>query len=363
MAGLKYQLLKLISHPVSAFFFFGSVVFSAALFVIYHDRQAEWDTQRHNLDSIINIYQSYNTGGEVKDSDIRFLTGDFTQVRVRTLGFNTRDTQPECITHLSQLDLTFNDMTILRLCKDKLPAMGQYAGKGAYTTIFPLMSPLDELHGVIIRTTGVLSEPTLYKTVRSFSSLLIAAFMALLAAMLGSVLSLFAKKYLIELPTTARYDDLTGYLRRDAFYHAANKVLQIANVTRRPTCVILIDIDHFKNVNDTLGHDGGDDALKTVAAILKNSFRKEEIFGRLGGDEFAIVLPNIALDDAYWVAERARVAVSNATSASSSGQKMKLSVSIGLVEYHIAQEDLTQVMKRADEKLYLAKRERNRVAL
>ncbi len=67
-----------------------------------------------------------------------------------------------------------------------------------------------KLHGVIIRTTGVLSEPTLYKTVGSFSSLLIAAFMALLAAMLGSVLSLFAKKYLIELPTTARYDDLTG---------------------------------------------------------------------------------------------------------------------------------------------------------
>ncbi|MFT8209660.1 MAG: GGDEF domain-containing protein [Symbiopectobacterium sp.] len=207
MAGLKYQLLKLISHPVSVFFFFGSVVFSAALFVIYHERQAEWDTQRYNLDNIIHIYQSYNTSSEVKDSDIRFLSGSFLQVRVRTLGFNTRDTQAECISHLSQLDLTFNDMTVLHLCKDKLPAMGEYAGKGTYTTIFPLMSPLD---------------------------------------------------------------------------------------------------------------------------------------------------------DAYWVAERARVAVSNATSASSSGQKMKLSVSIGLVEYHIAQEDLAQVMKRADEKLYLAKRERNR---
>ncbi|MGK2889734.1 MAG: GGDEF domain-containing protein [Candidatus Malihini olakiniferum] len=113
-----------------------------------------------------------------------------------------------------------------------------------------------------------------------------------------------------------------------------------------------------------MGHNSGDNALKTVAGILQSSFRKEEIFDHLGGDEFAIILPNIALDDAYWVAERARVAISNAISVvSSSGQKMRLSVSIGLVKYHIAQEDLAQVMKRADEKLYLAKRERNRVAL
>ncbi|NLS43723.1 hypothetical protein EXD76_06020 [BEV proteobacterium] len=77
MAGLRYQLLKFISHPVSVFFFFGSVVFSAVMFVIYHEHQAEWDTQRHNLDSIINIYQSYTTGGEVKDSNIRFFDRRF----------------------------------------------------------------------------------------------------------------------------------------------------------------------------------------------------------------------------------------------------------------------------------------------
>ncbi|MGL9733789.1 MAG: diguanylate cyclase domain-containing protein [Symbiopectobacterium sp.] len=62
-------------------------------------------------------------------------------------------------------------------------------------------------------------------------------------------------------------------------------------------------------MNDTLGHGGGDNALKTVATNLKNSFRKEEIFCRLSSDEFAIVLPNIALDDVYCVAERARVVV------------------------------------------------------
>ncbi|MGK2889735.1 MAG: hypothetical protein ACSLEN_13475 [Candidatus Malihini olakiniferum] len=172
--------------------------FSATPFVIYHDSQAEWETQRYNLDNIIHIYQTDNTGSEVKDSDIRFLSGSFLLVHVRMLGFNTRDTQAECISHLSQLDLTFNDMTVLRLCKDKLPAIGEYAGKATYTTVFLLMSPLDELHGVIIPTTSVLNEPTLYKTVATFSSLL------------------------IELLTTARYGDLTGYLRRDAFYDAAN---------------------------------------------------------------------------------------------------------------------------------------------
>lgn len=362
MTGLKYQLLKLISHPVSSFFLFGSVIFFVALIIIYQDHQREWQSQRYNLDNIIHLYQSYNTGNDVRETDTHFTSGDFMNVRVRTMAFNTRDTQTECISRLSQLDLAFNDMTIIRLCKNKLPAMGEYAGKGTLTTLFPLMTQWDELQGVIIRTTSVPQEPMLYQTIRSFPTLVIAASMALLAAMLGSLLSLFAKKYLIELPTTARYDDLTGYLRRDAFILAANKVLQIANVTRRPACVILLDIDHFKNVNDTLGHSGGDEALKVVADVLKRAFRKEEIFGRLGGDEFSIVLPNIALDDAYWVAERARVAISNASSAIN-GKKMKLSVSIGLVEYHIGEEDLTQVMKRADEKLYLAKRERNRVAL
>lgn len=362
MTGTKYKLLTLISHPVPAFFFFGAIIFLATFFLIYQYQEGEWKNEKNSLDSIKKLYQIYNSSNGFREEDKHFKAGRFLLQHVRTLTFNTRDTQSECISRLSQLDMSFNDKTIIRICKNKLPSMGEYAGKDTATTFFPILSPLDELQGVIVRTTTIQDRPTLFQTLLSLPSIALTLLVTLLAAVLGSLLSFSVKKYLIEIPTTARYDDLTGYLRRDAFFHAANKVLHIANVTKRPACVMLIDIDHFKSVNDTLGHGGGDEALRMTADALKHTFRQEEVFGRIGGDEFAIVLPNITLDNAGIAAERARRAVCNIDTEAVFGNKITLSVSIGLVEYRIAQEDLARIMRRADEKLYQAKQQRNRVA-
>ncbi|MBJ7222797.1 GGDEF domain-containing protein [Brenneria sp. L3-3C-1] len=360
MKSTKYKILEFFSHPISAFFLFGSISFLIAIVVMHESNKRTWKLEKHNLDSIIKTYESYSSG-DVTEVDTTEKTGRYVFTRIRTLAFNTRDAGSECINRLSSLELQFKDMAIIRVCHNKLPSIGEYAGKDTLTIIFPLLSAKDDLLGIRIRTTLKATPPSVFDTFSSLTAIAGISSIVLLFAVLGSLLSILAKKYLIELPITARYDDLTGYLRRDAFFMTANKALNIADFSKRPVCVILIDIDHFKIVNDTLGHSAGDEALKLVAEVFKKSFRREDIFGRIGGDEFAIVLPNIGLEDAYMVAERARLRVSDANSEMF-GNDVNLTVSIGLVEYRIEKEDLTAVMKRADKKLYDAKKTRNAVA-
>ncbi|ATA26630.1 diguanylate cyclase [Brenneria goodwinii] len=361
MNSAKYKILELFSHPMSAFIIFGFISFSISVIVIHESNKRTWKVERHDLDSIIKTYESYNSG-DVTETDITEKTGRYLSARMRTFAFNTRDVRRECIHRLSTTDLKFNDMTIIRVCQNKLPSIGSFAGKGTLTVIFPILSAQDDdLLGIRIRTTANDPYPSIFDTLSTTTAIVTILCIVLLIAVLGSLLSILTKKYLIELPLTARYDDLTGCLRRDAFFMAANKALSISNFSKRPLCVILIDIDHFKSVNDTLGHSAGDEALRLVADVFKNSFRREDIFGRIGGDEFAIILPNIALNEAYVVAERARSRISEIRSEIL-GTDLSLTVSIGLVEYQIESEDLIEVMNRADEKLYVAKEMRNTVA-
>ncbi|PWC15648.1 GGDEF domain-containing protein [Brenneria roseae subsp. americana] len=362
MSTIKYKILNIFSHPIPAFFLFGTLAFFITVAFMHESDKNVWKIEKHNLDTTIKAYSSYSSGAEVKDSDVTHKTGSYVSARIRTFAFNTGDTRSECIGRLSETELHFNDMSIIRICQNKLPSIGEYAGKDTLTSIFPILSPTDELLGIRIRTNSETPPPSLFDTFRSLSGIIGILSIVLISAVLGSLLSVLAKKYLIELPTIARYDDLTGYLRRDAFFMAANKALNISDFTKHPVCMILIDIDHFKRVNDTFGHSAGDYALKFVADILKRSFRREDIFGRIGGDEFAIVLPNMDLDDAYIVVERARARINDNHYEASNGNRINLTVSIGLVKYNIAEEGLIDVMKRADENLYIAKKNRNTVA-
>ncbi|WP_409311266.1 GGDEF domain-containing protein [Pectobacterium sp. B1J-3] len=362
MQTIKYKILKIFAHPTSAFFLFGILAFFITAAFMHESDKNTWEMERYNLDTTIRSYDSYSSGAEVQDSDVTRKTGNYVSSRIRVFAFNTSDTRRECINRLSETELKFNDMSIIRTCQNNLPSIGEFAGKGTLTSIFPLLSPTDELLGIRIRTSSEAPPPSLLDTFGSLPTIIGMLGIVLICATSGSLLSVLARKYLIEFPTIARYDDLTGYLRRDAFFMAASKALNIANITRQPVCVILIDIDHFKNVNDTLGHSAGDNALKFIADILKKSFRREDIFGRIGGDEFAIVLPEINLNNAYTVVERARARVNDSNYEVSAGNRIHLTVSIGLVEYRIAEENLIEVMKRADENLYIAKETRNSVA-
>jgi diguanylate cyclase (GGDEF)-like protein len=123
----------------------------------------------------------------------------------------------------------------------------------------------------------------------------------------------------------------------------------------RPLALILFDLDRFKTVNDELGHLGGDFTLREVAACVKGSIRKEELFARYGGEEFAIVLPETSLEGAQAVAERLRVLVEQ-HSFQYEGKSYPVTISLG-VATTAGDQSMTphELIRQADEKLYQAK--------
>ena len=125
-------------------------------------------------------------------------------------------------------------------------------------------------------------------------------------------------------------------------------------------CLAMLDIDHFKDVNDTYGHQAGDEVLKAVATTIKTTMRNTEFCARYGGEEFLIVLTQTGIDGAIIGAERVRANVEKILFPDISSD-FKITVSIGLSEYKM-REDVDDIIARADEALYLAKNGgRNRV--
>ena len=141
-------------------------------------------------------------------------------------------------------------------------------------------------------------------------------------------------------------------------------MLANANIRRSPLSLMILDIDFFKRVNDTYGHDCGDEVLKGFADRMRAIVRGGDLLCRLGGEEFVIVMPNVAAPLARRIAERARLAVEQEPFIiDSAGKSIPVTVSIGLAECEPAS-DAVSLYKRADKALYRAKSEgRNRVCV
>ena len=116
----------------------------------------------------------------------------------------------------------------------------------------------------------------------------------------------------------------------------------------------MLDIDHFKKVNDTYGHEAGDRALQHVAEIMRSSLREIDILGRMGGEEFAVLMPNTTLEDAVLLAERIRLAIANSP-FDTSCQALTLTVSIGAEIFTAEMSGLDELLRNADVALYRAK--------
>jgi diguanylate cyclase (GGDEF)-like protein len=158
----------------------------------------------------------------------------------------------------------------------------------------------------------------------------------------------------------ATIDGLTGMLNRRAFFERADGARQLALRLRKPIALLMLDIDHFKQLNDGFGHACGDEALKVFADTARGVLREHDLIGRLGGEEFALVLPGTRLEGALEAAERLRVAVLEAPLIGCA-QGYRMTVSIGVVTI-AADEELTAALARADHALYAAKTGgRNRV--
>ena len=139
--------------------------------------------------------------------------------------------------------------------------------------------------------------------------------------------------------------------------------MQYCKKSARQACLVLIDLDHFKVVNDTHGHAVGDRVLKRAVAACQEHLRSTDIFGRLGGEEFGIVLPECTLDQALARAEQIRVAIATAASGDEA-PGVPISASFGVASTTRSGYELRQLLIDADRALYRAKHEgRNRVSV
>ncbi|HEX6178169.1 MAG TPA: GGDEF domain-containing protein [Thermoanaerobaculia bacterium] len=157
-------------------------------------------------------------------------------------------------------------------------------------------------------------------------------------------------------------DALTGLYNR---WYVMDKIEAEINRSLRhgaPLSLLMLDIDHFKRVNDTFGHLGGDDVLKSFAKLVRNCLRKEDLLARYGGEEFVVLLPGASQTAAFSLAQRIREEVS-ARPFAANGQLVRVTVSVGLAcEGGDTLPSLEAMLGRADEALYKAKHEgRNQV--
>ena len=156
-----------------------------------------------------------------------------------------------------------------------------------------------------------------------------------------------------QLRALATTDTVTGALTRRHFFDLAELEWARSARHRHPLCVALIDVDHFKTVNDRYGHSMGDEALRLVAETVRGKLRRHDLLGRYGGDELALLFPETPLEGARQVSDRIRRAVADIRLTHETAP-VKLTISAGVVSRR-ADELLTAACERADAALYEAK--------
>jgi diguanylate cyclase (GGDEF)-like protein/PAS domain S-box-containing protein len=167
----------------------------------------------------------------------------------------------------------------------------------------------------------------------------------------------------IRLQKQASTDVLTGAANRRFFIESAGYELQQAQHLNQPLSVALIDLDHFKQVNDNFGHTEGDHVLVEFTRLCEQNIRDGDILARFGGDEFALLLPNSDVTQAVAVAERIQLAL--VTPVLTTGNvPLEVTISVGIAEVRSKPETLDEILARADQALYRVKASgRNRIEI
>lgn len=185
-----------------------------------------------------------------------------------------------------------------------------------------------------------------------------------LISMIGSELGgpLRMAALVAEARRLASTDTLTGLLNRRAFIERVEKARAASDKQLFPISTLLLDVDHFKKVNDTLGHDAGDAVLQGVARVLSAMARKSDFVARWGGEEFVVCLTSTAEGGARIAAERVRRAIAEARHPIPGGSVHRATASVGLASAENADWDIHELLGRSDKAMYAAKhRGRNRV--
>jgi diguanylate cyclase (GGDEF)-like protein len=194
-----------------------------------------------------------------------------------------------------------------------------------------------------------------------FNTVLLLSLLVVLPMVQFSLGYLVLIRMVRKLQHLSHHDGLTGLLNRRAFDERLRQELGTSTRAGLPLGLLMVDVDHFKRINDLHGHAGGDEALREVAARLKRAARGNDVVGRLGGEEFGVLLPATDAAGIRQAAERLRAAVGG-TALSIVGRAQAVTVSVGASMRLSADDDAESMMRRADQGLYRAKEEgRDRV--
>jgi diguanylate cyclase (GGDEF)-like protein len=224
----------------------------------------------------------------------------------------------------------------------------------AHGALFLLRTPMVALLPSLV-SDGLFS--SVWMTVLSFEALLLTISDAFI------LLAMAKERTELRHRTAAMVDPLTGVANRRSFLQDAALIAKRHIGNPRPTAVLLIDLDHFKSINDRFGHAVGDSVLAIFAEAARKSMRGSDLIGRMGGEEFAAILVETSRDKASEVAERIRASFAH-MAQEVDGYRVEATVSIGLVHCLERTLDIAELLTRADHALYYAKeRGRNRIEI
>jgi diguanylate cyclase (GGDEF)-like protein len=186
-------------------------------------------------------------------------------------------------------------------------------------------------------------------------------YMVLALAFHATLVSLVVARLLAELQHKARHDSLTGLLNRRAMEEAIGTQMQRGRRTGETHSLLMLDLDHFKSINDCFGHSIGDLVLQHVATVLQANVRKIDYVARVGGEEFLVLMPGASLDTARPAAQRLCEQLA-ADALQVQKTTVNLSASIGIAQWADTSEEMSRLLVRVDTALYQAKAQgRNRV--
>jgi diguanylate cyclase (GGDEF)-like protein len=207
---------------------------------------------------------------------------------------------------------------------------------------------------VLLEKDKKLAEERLNSQTRTTQLVAIAGLTGLVTAFFLGYALLSNRRHRAELIRLAERDELTGLLNRRAIVRKAVEYLSRARESKGTLIIGLIDLDHFKSVNDRFGHAVGDQLLQRLAVSLRTALLTREVFGRYGGEEFLVLFPDSTMEQAREGAERLRSALRDSP-LNIDGQEVTVSLSMGLASYESGDVLYDQVARRADIALYVAK--------
>ena len=223
----------------------------------------------------------------------------------------------------------------------------------AHGALFLLRTPLVALLPFAVTKDKLFG--SVWMTALSFEALLFTISIAFI------LLAMAKERTELRHRTAAMIDPLTGIANRRAFLQEAADMARRHEADPRPAAVMLIDLDHFKSINDRFGHAVGDRVLSVFTAAANEAMRTSDLFGRIGGEEFAAVLRNTRADEALAVAQRIRETFAH-VAQEVDGRPVAATVSIGMVHCDGPVLDIAELLSQADQALYFAKENgRNRV--